>query len=232
MSLPHPPWEAKPSKPVRAPLSADRIVEAALNVLINEGYEAVSMRRVAQELGTGAASLYAHVTNKSELDGLILDRVASELQVPEPDPERWREQVADYARDVLRVLRSYPGVARAAIAYVPVREHSLVATERLLRILRAGGVPDQAAAYAVDLLPLYITATAFEESVRGAQGWTVEEATEWIGQLRQYFAELPPDRFPLISSLAGQLTAGDGDERFEFGIQVIIAGLASLATTP
>ena len=78
-------------------------------------------------------------------------------------------------RELLRVMRANPGVARAAIGQVPLGERALLSTERILGILKAGNLPDQAAAWAVDLIPLYVTAIAFEESVQGAAGWT--EAT-------------------------------------------------------
>ena len=83
----------------------------------------------------------------------------------------------------------------------------------------------------VDLIPLYVTAVAFEESVQGADELERRRtSTTSSTELRTYFASLPADRFPLIVALAGPLTAGaNGDDRFEFGISVIIAGLASLA---
>ena len=224
---PRPPWETRTNKPFRTPLSADRIVDAALKVLVRDGYDAVSMRKVAQELDTGAASLYAHVANKRELDSLMVDRVARDLEIPEPDPDRWQEQIAEVMRDRLAVMRAYPGVARAAIGNIPLGERSLEGSDRMLGILRAGGVPDQQAAYAVDLLSLYVCAVAFEETVRGAGEWTGEGIREWVDQLTGYFRGLPADRFPNVVALASALTAGDGDDRFEFGVQVIVAGLTS-----
>jgi len=224
------PWQPRsPSgrKPARTPLSRDRIVDAALEVLVAEGYDAVSMRRVAQALGTGAASLYAHVANKRELDQLMLDRAAEGLEIPDPDPEHWREQIAQVMRDMLRMMRAYPGVARAAIGQIPLGERSLAATERMLAILRAAGLPDQVVAYAADLIPLYVCAVAFEEAVQGASNWSPADIEHFVSELRGWFGALPADRFPHIVALAGPLTTGAGDDRFEFGVQVIVAGLAS-----
>src|SRR5262245_7486499 len=100
-----PPWQPiSPPKPVRTPkepLTRERIVDAAMRVMVNQGYEQVSMRKVAQELGTGPASLYAHVANKRELDQLLVDRAAREMRFPEhPDPERWQEQLKDAMREM------------------------------------------------------------------------------------------------------------------------------------
>ena len=89
---PEPPWR-RPQPPPRAPITREAIVEAALVVLDRVGMDGLSMRRVAEELGTGAASLYWHVRNKEELFQLIFDRVTREIVLPEPDPARWKEQL-------------------------------------------------------------------------------------------------------------------------------------------
>jgi AcrR family transcriptional regulator len=232
------PWQPiSPAKPVRTPkepLTRERIVDAAMRLLIEQGYEAVSMRKVAQDLGTGAASLYAHVANKRELDQLLVERAAEQMDIPRnPDPERWQDQLKDAMREMLRVFRANPGVARAAIGQVPLGEQALQATESILAILKAGNVADQAAAWAVDLIPLYVTAIAFEETVQGASGWTQADVAGFVAEMRTFFDHLPADRYPLTVALAPALTAGaSGDERFEFGIAVITAGLASFAQQP
>ena len=104
-SLPIPPWSAARERPVGAPaktpLTREAIVEAALAVLDAEGLEGVSMRRVAQRLGTGPASLYQHVSNKDELLELVLDRVAGDIEIPEPGvgPDAWQAPLKDLLKD-------------------------------------------------------------------------------------------------------------------------------------
>lgn len=230
MSIPQPPWhQARPTgrRPVKEALSRERIVDVAMELIVAEGYDAVSMRRLAQALDTGPASLYAHVANKQELDQLMLDRAAAQIDIPDPEPDKWREQIAQVMRDTLAVMRRYPGVARAAIGQIPLAENSLYVTERIIAILKAGGVPDQVTAYAVDLMPLYVCAIAFEEYVQNAQQWSSDDIESFTTQLKTWFEALPGDRFPQIVALAGALTHGDGDSRFEFGVQVIVAGIAS-----
>ena len=80
----------------------------------------------------------------------------------------------------------------------------------MIGTLRAGGLPDQVIAYACDLLPLYVMAVAYEESLYAGENVTPEEMREFIADMRRYFASLPADRFPNIVALAAQLTAGDG----------------------
>lgn len=233
MDRPQPPWQqsAKPRKAARKPLTQERIVDAALELLVAEGYDAVSMRRVAQALHTGAASLYVHVANKQELDSLLINRAAREVVIPDPDPDRWQEQTAQVMRDLLMAMRAYPGVARAAIGQIPTGDDALISTERLLGILRAGGLSDQVCAYAVDLIPLYVCSVAYEESVMGAGNWTPADIEKFTSELSDWFGALSADRFPNIVALAGALTAGTGDDRFEFGVQVIVAGIASFTNS-
>src|SRR4051812_49645631 len=103
-SVPDPPWWRKRGEPAREkrPLTRDAIVEAALALLERDGLQGLSMRRLAQELGTGAASLYWHVGDKEELLSLMLDRIVGEAEVIEPDPENWQEQVKEMLRATRR----------------------------------------------------------------------------------------------------------------------------------
>ncbi len=86
--------------------AATLIVETALELLRTEGYEATSMRRVAQALDTGPASLYVYVANRDELLDLMLDRAIAELPLPEPDPARWREQLKELMHALTRLMTS------------------------------------------------------------------------------------------------------------------------------
>jgi hypothetical protein len=99
----------------------------------------------------------------------------------------------------------------------------------MIAVLRAGGLPDRVVAYACDLLPLYVMATAYEESLYQSEGATPEQVAAFADSMRRYFASLPPERYPNLVSLAGPLTAGaEGDERFEFGLEVLVRGLAAM----
>jgi len=226
--LPPLPWRpARKRRAARPALNRDAIVEGALRVLRREGLEAVTMRRVAEELGAGAASLYVHVADKDELDTLLLDQVLSELRLPEPVPERWQEQLKALARDMVRLMEANIGIARVAIANPPVGPNALRVTDWMLGLLRAAGAPDQVAAHGSDLLWLYCTSVAFEVSAYAAMGFAPADVAERARQMRQYFASLPPDRFPNVVALAGPMTAGGGDERLEFGLDLLIGGLAA-----
>ncbi|MEU1538672.1 TetR/AcrR family transcriptional regulator C-terminal domain-containing protein [Actinacidiphila glaucinigra] len=227
-SVPVPPWRAERKKAPRRSLSREAIVTAALHVVDAEGLDALSMRRVAQELDTGAASLYAHVANKEELLELLLDRIQAGVTRPEPDPERWQEQVKELARQGRRVLVAHRDLARAAIGQgIPFGPNALLNAEAMLAILKAGGLSDQVCAYGVDALALFVTATAVEESLRG-QGLGESGVTldEQVVRIREYFRSLPPEGFPHITGMVDALMRDEGDERFEFGLDLLVSGLA------
>src|SRR5271163_3439474 len=80
-------------RPAKSPLSEGAVVDAALAILKSDGAEAVTMRRVAAALDTGAASLYVYVAGREGLQLAMLDRVTADVALETPDPSRWREQL-------------------------------------------------------------------------------------------------------------------------------------------
>jgi AcrR family transcriptional regulator len=232
MAIPEPPWKAAPrgGRPARAPLSQAAIVDAAFRVVDRDGAEALSMRRVAQELGTGAASLYWHVDNKDALVNLMIDRVASEVRLPEPDPARWQEQLREWLLGVREVFQRHPGIAVLTLGRIPVGPNLVRWSEWTLGLLRGAGVPDRIAAFAGDLLGLYLGATGYEATLAppSPAGEPVT-ADESVAMVRGYFASLPPDQFPNILATLDELFSGGPEERFELGLDVILRGLAYYA---
>jgi AcrR family transcriptional regulator len=228
-SIPEPPWKATPrQRPTRAPLTREGIVDAALRVLEREGADGLSMRRVAEELGTGPASLYWHVASKEELINLLVDRVASEIEVPPPDPTRWQEQLKEWALQARQVFKRYPGVAGLTLGRVPVGPNLVRWTEWLLALLRGAGVPDRIAAYAGDLGGLYLGASSYEETLPFPSPTGEDLPPDQIlAMFRSYYESLPADQFPNVHATLDELFSGGPDERFELGLDIIIRGLAS-----
>lgn len=186
------------------------------------------MRRVADHFGTGPASLYAHVANREELLLLVADEVAAEVTLPDADPKRWRVQLLALLTDFRRVLTSHSDIASMSIGRIPLHPHSLALADRMIALLLAGGMPHKDAALAADLLPLYVVAVAFEEGAEGVAerlnggAYHVQVAAVW--------SALPAETYPAITLLMPQLfTAGDADERFRFGLEVLLDGLVARA---
>jgi AcrR family transcriptional regulator len=233
VDMPVPPWRT-PRKARRQPLSQDVIVDTALAILDREGLDGVSMRRIAQELGTGPASLYAHVANKDELLELLLDRISGQVVLPEPDPAHWQEQIRDIARQVYRLFKTHTNIALVALASTPTGPNTVGVSERVLAILLAGGVPPRPAGWFLDRLVLYLAGDAYEGSLHLARQRAsgLDPAAYMAGfveQIRGFYASLPADRFPNIAAHWDDLTSGDGDERFEFGLEMLVNGIASYA---
>ncbi|WP_414944920.1 TetR/AcrR family transcriptional regulator [Amycolatopsis sp. cmx-11-32] len=215
-------------KPV---LSQELVVKTALDLLATEGLEAVSMRRVAQTLETGPASLYAHVANKEELHELMVDHVLDFGPIPEPDGSRWVEQAKELLRQNVRALTAFPGIAKIAWAIpVPTGANALHQAEAMLAILRAGGLDLKQALFAADALWLYTKAYAYE----GA-GWqygdidiTMQE--ERGKQMLEYMTSFPPATFPNLLGSGEYFNAETAQERFEFAIDLFLVGLTRVAS--
>src|SRR4029450_7358088 len=149
--VPEPPWRAAPQGQPRTPLTRDSIIQAALRVLQRDGVEALSMRKVGEELGTGAASLYWHVRNKDELLQLVFEHVTAEVELPVPDPSRWQEQLRALARQMRQTMHRHRGVARISLGRIPAGPTLARTTEWLFELLRPVGVPDRVIGYVGDV---------------------------------------------------------------------------------
>jgi AcrR family transcriptional regulator len=211
----------------RRPLSVERVTETALAMVARDGYEALTMRRLAAELGTGAASLYAHVVNKEDLDELLIGALCAQLRLPEPDPARWREQVTDVCTQLRDVYLAHPGISRAALAAAPTNRETLRLSEGLLALLVAGATDPQAAAWGMDALVLYVGAYCLEVATYERRRRSPDDT--WVvsrEELLDRFAALP-DTFPQTKRYAAELTSGEAHQRFDFTLGLLLDGLAA-----
>ncbi|GAA5151213.1 TetR family transcriptional regulator ActII [Pseudonocardia eucalypti] len=209
------------------PITPARVIDTALGVIAEEGYEALTMRRLAGALDTGPASLYAHVVNKADLDELLIGRLCAELVLPEPDPAAWREQIRGVCTQVRDQFLRYPGISRAALARFPTDLETVRVNEGMLAILLAGGIAPRAAAWAIDALLLYVAAYCLEVSI--ARRRSARDEEPWVldrDELRRRFTALPAETFPHTTRHAAELTAGEGHDRFDFTLTLMVDGLA------
>ena len=202
-------------------LSREKIVDAALRLMEREGLQSVSMRKLAQELDAGAATLYWHVGDKEQLLGLMLDRIVGQSKVVEPDPEHWQEQVKQLARNARELLKSHRDAAQLSMGRIPTGPNSLPVLERYLAVLAAASLPPRVIAYASDMFSLFVGAFAFEESLPPPD----------VAALAAAMEGLSPNEYPHVTSLAADLMAGDTDERFEWALELLVRGLEALRET-
>ena len=228
--LPQPPSRRRPERRAgrRRTLDRDTVVDAAMRVLDAEGLDAVTIRRVAHELGTSGTALYTYVHDKDELVDLLLDRVIGEVDFASISPDLpWPEQVRAVGRELRSVFARHRDVARATLGRVPQGENALVFVNEMLGRMRAADVPEEVIALSVDLLALYVGAVTYEESLTGQFTEDPEFIQHFVDELRTYFERLPRDRFPHLVAMASALTSSA--DRFEFGLDVIVRGLVARA---
>ncbi|WP_030378623.1 MULTISPECIES: TetR/AcrR family transcriptional regulator [unclassified Streptomyces] len=214
-----------PSGGRKKPITVDAIIDTAFGIVEREGYEALTMRRVATALETGPSSLYAHVVNKDDLDELLIGRLCAGIDLPEPDPADWRRQLIGVCTQLRDQYLRYPGISRAAFAAAPSNLDTLRVSEGMLALLLAGGIEPQAAAWALDALVLYVNAYSYEVSLVNSRLSSGDD--HWVvgrDELLRRFAALP-DTFPHTRRYAAELTAGTVPDRFDFTLGLMIDGL-------
>jgi AcrR family transcriptional regulator len=227
--MPEPPWRpAAKTAPPRVPITRESIIEASFRVLDRDGMAGLSMRRVGEELGVGAASLYWHVHNKDELLQLLFEKVTGEVDLPPPDPAHWVEQTKDLARRMRHVMSRHRDIALISLGRIPSAPSIARLAEWQFELLQPVGMPDQVIAYVGDLLGLYVGAYAFEETL-GLASPTGEDLPpeQIVAMIRDYLLSLPIDRFPHTVAAVDMLMGGPPEARFEFGLDVIVRGLAT-----
>jgi AcrR family transcriptional regulator len=225
-----PPWWRRPKAQGRRrpQLSRDAIVDAALAILDADGVDALTIRRLGQELGTGAASLYWHIAGKDELCELVYDRIMGEIELPEPDPARWEDQLKELARQAYRAMLSHNDAVRLSIGRPPAGPNTLRIVEWMLALMRGAGIEDHAAAQFGNTLGRFLDASVLEASMgAGANDADAEPDSDIAEMMRSYWASLPADEFPNLVALADTTFADDADGLFEFGLDLLMRGLAA-----
>jgi TetR/AcrR family transcriptional regulator, tetracycline repressor protein len=212
----------------REPLTRDRVIEAALRVMDEEGLEAVSMRRVAREVGVEAMSLYHHVDDKEDLLDGICEHVMAEFDFPEPVDD-WAENCRRGARSWRRLLQAHPAVMRLfAEQRGPVRSiESMRPMEYALRLLRDAGLSDRDTAQAFHAFGGYIQGFVMME-LGSIAGGSDEEHLKAHAAL----AAATSGEFAALQAVSPYFAECDADEQFEFGLDLLIAGLAAKAGSP
>lgn len=204
----------------------DRIVGAALEIVDEGGAQALSMRSLAQRLGTGTATIYRHVAHRDELIALVVDRVLAEAEVGAGvlRSKDWRVVCGAIAKSMFSALSNHRNVAPLLVGQVPVGANALAIRELCIAALRSGGLSRRNAARAWAMLAHYVLGFAVQ--------LTVEAGAPRPGasQASRAFGELDPKRYPATASVAHALPV-PLEEEFAFGLDLIIDGLGRLPRT-
>ena len=205
----------------REPLTRERVIDAALRVMDAEGLEAVTMRRIAREVGVEAMSLYHHVEDKEDLLDGICERVMADFEYPEQTDD-WRENCRRGARAWRRLLQQHPSVmVLFAEQRGPIRSvDSMRPTEFALNVLRSSGLSDRDTAQAFHAFGGYIQGFVMMELGSIAGG-----ADEVHVKAQAELAAGLPDEFATLQAVGRYFAECDPDQQFEFGLDLLISGL-------
>ncbi|MFD4672488.1 TetR/AcrR family transcriptional regulator [Lentzea sp. NPDC058450] len=207
-------------RPAKPALTRDGIVDAAMAILVAEGAQALTMRRVAGALDTGPASLYVYVRNATELSALLIDRLIASLDLSWDGVEPWRDRLHRLFADYSAMLADHSGIARPALFVWPDGPHYLDLIEVLMRLLTAAGVPPEAAGRATDLLLQHATAAVAEWDSRRERG------EQDLSDLVTTLDSADPERHPTVAALGSALfVRGSHEERSAWLIDTLLDGV-------
>lgn len=215
-------------RPAKKALSREAIVGAALAILAEEGADALTMRRLATSLDTGAASLYVYVRNTEELHAAMLEELLGSLDLKRGRAP-WRERLVELLTAYTAMLYGNPVLARTALFTWPSGPNYQNLIERLLGLLAEGQIESGRAACGVDLLLQRAAATAAEHATRAES----PEREGDLANLADVIGNVSPDIHPHIAAAREDLMAG-GPSRNAWSFGVLINGLRNtpLPTTP
>ncbi len=212
----------------RARLTRDAVVDRALRLADTVGLDALTIRKLATELGVSPMALYWHFRSKDELLDRLADRVWSEIDTDVDDTAPWSAQLRGLLESLLRVLRAHPAAAQLLLQSEKQSESALRATEITLEVLRGAGFDPK---YASERARAALwTGIMLVMSEPGIESLSAEERMEVQRKKQVLFATLPAARYPRLVECAVPMTACDEpDFHYEFGVSVFIAGVEELA---
>ncbi|MFD6924517.1 TetR/AcrR family transcriptional regulator C-terminal domain-containing protein [Streptomyces sp. NPDC059944] len=221
-------WTRPRPEPRRRAPGVDQYVAAALAVADAEGLAAVSMRRVAGDLGSGTASLYRYITNRDELVDLMVDAAQGEDPLPEPTGD-WRADLGAVARGLRTTLLRHPWLAGELTGRPALGPNSLRRSESALRAGVALTPDITLASRALGTVRAYVLGSvAAQLALRRAEQRTGLSEEEWQRSVGPYITEvLAAGEHPMLARRVIEAEELDPDVEFTFGLDCVLDGLAA-----
>ncbi|MET9448448.1 TetR/AcrR family transcriptional regulator [Streptomyces cinerochromogenes] len=212
-------------------LSLDLIVNAAVRIASTEGLSAVSMTRVAGDMGVSPMSLYRYVQAKDELLILMADAVYAVPPEPVEPAAGWREGLCNWAWGLHRLLREHPWVLRIPITGPPATPHQVLWLERGLASLAGTRLTETEKLSVMMLINGFVRSEAllFSEVSQAFSGSGSQEAMSFYSSLLGKLAS--SDQFPFVHaalSAGGYDEESGPDDEFEFGLRCVLDGIEQL----
>ena len=206
-------------------LTRERIVSTALSLVDEQGMEALSMRRLAKELGVDPMAIYHHLPNKRALLTAVIEKAFSGMRIPESGGAGdWRERVRAWARAYRDVARTHPGLVPHLASYPEAAaEATLESTEELFAAFEAAGMSPREIVGAVGVIVDYVNGFALAEAY-GAVGEPDEQR-----EMMEMLDARPQGELPAMRRTLGALAGEDLGTDFDFGLEVVLAGLEATA---
>ncbi len=230
--------ERTPKRGPKQRLTTDEIVTAAIELADEEGFAAISMRRVAERLGVGAMTLYTYVPAKSDLLDLMYDRVIGEHDVSLPEHSTWRERLETIARAQWDLYQQHRWMGDVPWTRVPLGPNILDSYERAAAAIAGIGLTGKEMAEVLTLISSYVRGAArfAVEARTPPNAGTMDDEEWWAGVGTVLETIWDPVRFPTLSG-PEMSRAWDqaNDERgyflaealasFEFGLARVLDGV-------
>jgi AcrR family transcriptional regulator len=202
----------------RAPLSRERVLRAAVALADQGGIESLTMRRLGQELGVEAMSLYNHVANKDDILDGIVDMVLSDIDVP-PTGTDWKTAMRQRAISAHAVLLAHPWAAMLIMSRFNIGPGMTRYLDATLGRLREGGFSIEGALDAWHTLDSHLYGFTLQQlNLPFGVEETQQVSADVLGQL-------PADEYPHVVEVITEIMRTGRDEDFEFGLDLILDGL-------
>jgi AcrR family transcriptional regulator len=222
---------ARPERPPRRRargLSRRQIVRAAIQIADRDGLDALTMRRVAQQLGAGTMSLYWYVRSKDELIELMRDEVAGEQTLRQASGD-WRADLARFARDTRASFLRHPWLASVLVGLPPIGPNSLRQDELALEIVGGLGVDFRTQMAIPAAVHCFVTGYVLRElDEQEVQRRTGASEQEWRASVAPYLEQvLASGQYPNLQRVLADGGEQDADEAFEFTLELVLDGIAA-----
>jgi TetR/AcrR family tetracycline transcriptional repressor len=219
---------AKRSEGGRGRLSRPAIIGCAITLADQEGLEAVTIRRLAQEQGVTPMAMYWHFSDKDSLLDGIAESLVAAVKLPEPSDEPWDEQLRAILAAFLEAFRPHPAVAGLALRRILTSEPGLAIAERALGLLRSAGFPAQRAAEAGSFVLCAVITLVTSQPGRSAPS-APEDREQMLREKRAALEVLSPARYPnVVASAPALVGCADDDAYYALNLDLLVGGLRSL----
>lgn len=214
----------------RGSLTREQVVDAALDLVDEEGIEALSMPALARRLQCGVMTIYGYVDSKGDLLDAIAQRGLRDLRLARPLPDHPGGILLAWGRALRTNMIDHPSLPMIFLSRAVIGPGILGGVERLLGTLARAGMTPAVGAHAIYAVLTYATGFVAWEVPRTRRQPADAYASSW----RREFAGLPPGALPFVAEVIDELVLVAGEDQFEMGLAALVAGLTgpSPATAP